>query len=137
MPIVTATAVLKSNPTEATSRDMIAVIQRSGARMNELIERNLDIARGQAGGRSAAPSRPPSELATGFQQIIHRFRTDSSAQRIEAQVELKAPIVCDEAASRADADEPDLERHCFASMARARCMCGPPAMSQADACRDE
>jgi signal transduction histidine kinase len=75
---------------------VVALIQRSAARMAGLIDNVLDFARGRLGG-GLSLSRADAALETTLEQVIAELRSAWPDRVIEADLALSRPIACDSA----------------------------------------
>ncbi len=93
--ILSAASVLERNPEESVATSMTSLIQRSGARISELVENLLDFARGRFGGGLSTRPSDEGDLSSSLSQIIQEFRASSPKHAIESQIVLEHPVRCD------------------------------------------
>lgn len=93
--IVAAATVLARGAADATSSKMIASIRRSSARIGELVDNLLDLARGRLGGGMRATRTSTGELRERLDQIVYELQLASPQHEIVSEIALEHPVTCE------------------------------------------
>jgi PAS domain S-box-containing protein len=91
--VAAATHALARRPERAP--EMAQLIQRSIARMSELIENVLDFARGRLGGGFVIARNSDKPLTPVLQQVIEELREVHPERDIAVDIDLREPVACD------------------------------------------
>jgi signal transduction histidine kinase len=91
------TQVLRKMPMAESAGSMLAIIQRSSARMRALIDNVMDFARGRLGGGLPVSRQLDAALSATLEHVIDELRTAWPDRRIESRIELSQPVPCDSA----------------------------------------
>ncbi|HEX8719221.1 MAG TPA: GAF domain-containing sensor histidine kinase [Pyrinomonadaceae bacterium] len=76
---------------------VVALIQRSAARMAGLVDNVLDFARGRLGGGLSLQRAPDEGLEAMLNQVVAEARTAWRGRPVECDVSLARPVYCDSA----------------------------------------
>jgi signal transduction histidine kinase len=93
--ILSAATVLKKRISDPTDARMTTIIERSGARIGELVEMLLDLARSRHGDGLKATPTLATDLPDRLQQVIHELQSGSSDHIIVSDLSIDEPMVCD------------------------------------------
>jgi signal transduction histidine kinase len=91
------TKLLRREPQTEKAERILAMLQSSVARMTELIDNVLDLARSRLGGGIALDGLKETTLAPVIEQVIGELRAAAPDRAIEADLALPRPIRCDAA----------------------------------------
>jgi signal transduction histidine kinase len=94
--ISAATELLQKTQIDAKARTIVALMEKSVARMAALISDVLDLARGRLGG-GLALSLSPVSLDAVLDQVVGELRTTYPARTIVTTFDLTEPVVADRA----------------------------------------
>jgi hypothetical protein len=89
--------LLQLMPLEEKAASVVALIQRSAARMAGLIDNVLDFARGRLGGGLPTNRVADPGLATVLEQVIAEVRTAWPGRAVRSEIALARPVHCDAA----------------------------------------
>ena len=87
--------LLQTLPLDDRAAPVVALIQRSAARMAGLIDNVLDFARGRLGGGLSVSRVPDPGLATVLEQVIAEVRTAWPGRAVRSDINLARPVNCD------------------------------------------
>ncbi|WP_293904855.1 GAF domain-containing sensor histidine kinase [Phenylobacterium sp.] len=90
-----AARLLQKTPLNARAQMLVHTMQRSVQRMAGLIDNVLDLARGRLGGGFEIERRRTLDLRPALQQVIDELQLAHPQRRIEASLQIDAPIDCD------------------------------------------
>jgi signal transduction histidine kinase len=89
--------LLQLMPLGEKASPVVALIQRSAARMAGLIDNVLDFARGRLGGGLSMNPTADAGLATVLEQVIAEVRTAWPGRAVRSEFALERPVYCDSA----------------------------------------
>ncbi|MET0622253.1 MAG: GAF domain-containing sensor histidine kinase [Pyrinomonadaceae bacterium] len=89
--------LLQLMPLDEKAAPVVALIQRSAARMAGLIDNVLDFARGRLGGGLPMNRAADPGLATVLEQVIAEVRTAWPGRVVRSEIALARPVYCDAA----------------------------------------
>jgi signal transduction histidine kinase len=92
-----AAAVLRSSPEGTDNTDVLDLIQRSTARMGDLIGDILDFARGRLGSGLDMTRLPDAKLAAALEQVVTEIQATWPGRTINRDFAIDAPVYCDSA----------------------------------------
>jgi signal transduction histidine kinase len=75
--------------------EFVAIIQRSGKRMAELIDNLLDLARGRMGGGFSVHRKPAPTLASTLSQTIQELQIAWPNRSLRQEIDLRQTVSCD------------------------------------------
>jgi signal transduction histidine kinase len=87
--------LLETTALDASSQRTIGHIQRSSARMAELIKNILDFARGKLGGGIPAILRQADDLADELQNVIAEVQHAHPDRTMDIVIAIGRPVICD------------------------------------------
>ncbi|MFL5281702.1 MAG: ATP-binding protein [Rhodopila sp.] len=87
--------LLLRTPLDDRTRSIATLIQRSAARMADLIDNVMDFARGRLGGGLALEKMPDAPVEAMLQQVMNELQTSVPNRAIQADIALNAPVTCD------------------------------------------
>ncbi len=91
-----AAALQKTVPPEHAA-NMVAIIQRSCARMSRLIDNVLDLARGRLGGGLIISREIDPQLGRTLEHVVRELQTAWPQRAIISEFRLDRPVACDSA----------------------------------------
>lgn len=87
--------LLQKTPLNERAQALVHTMQNSVQRMAGLIDNVLDLARGRLGGGFQIERRPTLDLRASLEQVIDELQLAHPHRRIQAHLQLDAPIDCD------------------------------------------
>lgn len=93
--IASAADVLPKLSSTPAASQMTRIIQRSAARIRELVETMLDLARSRQGGGIKASPLPANNLPERIQQVIQELKASAPAHNIQSDIQISRVVVCD------------------------------------------
>jgi signal transduction histidine kinase len=93
--ISNAAAVLGKTNIDERAGNAVPIIQRSAARMRDLIENVMDLARGRLGGGLSLDRRTVTTLGNELQHVVDEQRTSFPDRLIDADIHIDRPVNCD------------------------------------------
>jgi signal transduction histidine kinase len=87
--------VLSKSPLDPRSADVVRIIQRSAARMRDLIENVMDFARSRLGGGLSVSRVAHAVLEGELHHVIDEFRASSPDRQIQSDISLDRTVFCD------------------------------------------
>lgn len=93
--ILSAATVLKQTLSDPTASKMATIIQRSAARIGELADHLLDLARSRQGGGLKATPVPVADMPDRLMQVIQELQAASSDHIIVSDISVQGSVVCD------------------------------------------
>jgi signal transduction histidine kinase len=93
--ITSAAAVLGKVQVDERAGNAVPIIQRSAARMRDLIENVMDLARGRLGGGLSMQRRPVDMLGGELQHVIDEQRTAWPQREIVSDIQVDRAVNCD------------------------------------------
>jgi len=93
--ISNAAAVLGKTQIEGRAGNAVPIIQRSAARMRDLIENVMDLARGRLGGGLSMDRRTVETLGNELQHVVDEQRTGFPDRVIVSEIHIDRPVNCD------------------------------------------
>lgn len=95
--ISSAAAVLAKTPIDERAGNAVPIIQRSAARMRDLIANVMDFARGRLGGGLSVSRQPTDCLAGDLQHVIDEQQAAAPGRLIESDLRIDRTVSCDAA----------------------------------------
>jgi signal transduction histidine kinase len=92
--IAAGTRMLPKAKSKAAASEILALMQKSAARMSAMIDNVLDFARGRLGS-GIALTRSPEALQPVLKQVIAELRASYPDRKVEAKFALSQPVNCD------------------------------------------
>lgn len=89
--------LVRKEKLSAKGAGVLDMVDKSVARMNELIVNVLDFARGRPGGGMALTLMPDAPISAALQQVVDEMRASNPDRAIEFNCTLKAAVACDPA----------------------------------------
>jgi signal transduction histidine kinase len=93
--ISNAASVLSRTAVDPRAGNAVPIIQRSAARMRDLIDNIMDFARGRLGGGISVSRNPVTSLGSDLQHVIDEQQTAYPSRRFMSDVRIETPVVCD------------------------------------------
>ena len=92
--IAAGTRMLAKAKSKAATDEILGLMQKSAARMSNMIDNVLDFARGRLGS-GIALNRSPEPLQPVLKQVIAELRASYPDRKVEAKFSLGQPVDCD------------------------------------------
>ena len=89
--------LLAMMPLPEKAAPVVALIQRSAARMTGLIENVLDFARARLGGGLSLNRAADTELGASLEQVVAEARTAWPSREVWSEIDVDGPVDCDAA----------------------------------------
>jgi light-regulated signal transduction histidine kinase (bacteriophytochrome) len=93
--ISSAAAVLAKTRVEERAGNAVPIIQRSAARMRDLIDNVMDFARGRLGGGLSVTRQPTDTLTSELQHVIDEQQAVFPDRRIQSEFQIDRSVLCD------------------------------------------
>ncbi|MGA9658549.1 MAG: HAMP domain-containing sensor histidine kinase [Asticcacaulis sp.] len=95
--ITSGVSLLEKSNLDARSRTLVSVMGKSTARMTELIENVLDLARGRLGGGISLTMQTVADMDSTLRQVVSELQTRWPDRTIDFNCHFKGKVRCDPA----------------------------------------